>query len=121
MNDSFDYLMSRFLLNYSECENKEEIKKLSLYTQKRLSTEFRQILDKIAIEIIYDAFENEEFIRVLLLLNRVERIIIVFGLLLGMSNTEVAFLLNTNKNSVYVQKCKAIKKLKKYILDNYLF
>lgn len=111
MNDSFNYLMTKFLLNYSEMENKEEIKKLSLYTQKRLSTEFRKILDKIALEIIYDAFENEEFIRVLLSLHRVERIIIVFGLLLGMSNTEVAFLLNTNKNSVYVQA------IKKYILD----
>ena len=36
MNDSFDYLMSRFLLNYSEGENNEEINKLGLYTQKKI-------------------------------------------------------------------------------------
>ena len=118
MNNTFDYLMSQFLLNYVEEYKGDEIEEISLYSQKRLSTEIRKILDKIAIEIVYDTFENEDLIGAVISLNRVERIIVVFSLILAMSNTEVAFLLNTNMNSVYVQKSKAIRKLKKYIIDN---
>ena len=121
MNNSFDYLMSQFLLNYAEEYKGDEIEEISLYNQKRLSTEFRKILDKIAIEIIYDTFENEDLISAVISLNRVERIIVIFSLILGMSNTEMAFLLNTNMNSVYVQKCKAIRKLKNYIIENNIF
>lgn len=121
MNDSFDYLMSKFLFNYCKGDNAQDITEINLYNDKRISDEFRKILDKIALKIIYSSFESEDFIQAIILLNRIERIIVVFGVILGMSNSELAFLLNTNKNSVYVQKCKAIKKLKKYITDNYLF
>lgn len=121
MNNSFDYLMSQFLLNYAEEYKGDEIEEISLYSQKRLSTEFRKILDKIAIEIVYDTFENEDLIIAVISLNRVERIIVIFSLILGMSNTEVAFLLNTNMNSIYVQKCKAIRKLRNYIIENNIF
>ena len=119
MNNSFDYLMSKFLLDYSENDN--DNKNLEIYEGEDISKEFRKILDKIAVEIIYDTFENEELISAVLSLNRVERIIVVFGLILGMSNMEVAFLVNTNMNSIYVQKCKAIRKLKKYIIENDIF
>jgi len=118
MNNSFDYLMSEFLLNYGMKNNTEELAEICLYSQKRISEEFRKILDKISIEIIYDTFESEDLIAGVISLNRVERIILVFTLILGMNNMEIAFLLNTNKNSIYVQKCKAIKKLKNYILEN---
>lgn len=110
MNNSFDYLISKFLLNYSEKDN--ELPKIP-YSNEYVSREFRKILDKIAIEIVYDSFENEDMIQAVLSLNRIERIISVFSLILGMTNSEIAFLLNTNMNSMYVQKCKALKKLKK--------
>lgn len=116
MNNSFDYLISKFLLNYSEKDNESLMG--FIYDAEYVSREFRKILDKIAIEIVYDSFENEDMIQAVLSLNRIERIIAVFSLILGMSNTEIAFLLNTNMNSLYVQKSKALKKLKKYIIDN---
>ena len=119
MNNSFDYLISRFLLNYSESNN--EVQTELPYSNEYISREFRKILDKIAIEIVYDTFENEDLISAVISLNRVERIIVIFSLILGMSNTEMAFLLNTNMNSVYVQKCKAIRKLKNYIIENNIF
>lgn len=46
-------------------------------------------------------------------LARIERIIIVFYYVCGMKLSEIAFLLETDINSVYVQKCTAIKRLKK--------
>jgi hypothetical protein len=116
MNNSFDYLISKFLINYSEKD--EEIQLELQYDKEDISREFRKILDKIAVEIVYDSFENEDMIQAVLSLNRIERIISVFSLILGMSNSEIAFLLNSNMNSLYVQKSKAIKKFKKYIIDH---
>ena len=46
MNNSFDYLISKFLLNYSEKDN--ELPKIP-YSNEYVSREFRKILDKIAI------------------------------------------------------------------------
>ena len=98
MNNSFDYLISKFLLNYSEKDNESSTE--IIYDNEYISREFRKILDKIAVEIIYDSFENEDMIQAVLSLNRIERIISVFSLILGMSNSEIAFLLNTNMNSM---------------------
>ena len=120
MNNSFDYLISKFLVNYSEKD--EEIQLEFQYDKEDISRKFRKILDQIAVEIVYDSFENEDMIQAVLSLNRIVRIISAFSLILGMSNAEIAFLLNSNMNSLYVQKSKAIKKLKKYIIDhNVLF
>ena len=120
MNNAFDYIMGKFLLNVTEKQAQEDINIL-VYNQKEVSNEFRKILDRIAIEIVYTRFENEGLIQAILSLNRMERIIVVYGLILGMNNSEVAYLLNTNLNSTGVQKCKAIKKLKTYIKNNNVF
>jgi hypothetical protein len=46
MNNSFDYLISKFLINYSEKD--EEIQLELQYDKEDISREFRKILDKIA-------------------------------------------------------------------------
>ena len=46
MNNSFDYLISKFLLNYSEKDNESLME--FIYDDEYVSREFRKILDKIA-------------------------------------------------------------------------
>lgn len=60
--------------------------------------------------------ESEMLMQALLELARVERIIIVLHFLCGMELSEIAYLLETDLNSIYVQKCTTIKHLKKILM-----
>ncbi|GEM_PF-880545 len=75
-------------------------------------SEFRKILDRMSIELIHTTFDNEKLLETMLSLSRIERIIIVFNIILGMEVSEIAYLLNITLDSVYTQKCKALKKLR---------
>ena len=78
-------------------------------------SEFRKILDRMSIELIHTTFDNEKLLETMLSLSRIERIIIVFNIIniiLGMEVSEIACLLNITPDSVYTQKCKALKKLR---------
>lgn len=79
-----------------------------------VSKEFKKILDKIAINIIYETFENKELIHLFLKLSKSERIILVFNIVLEMDLLEISYLLSTNIDNVYSQKSKALKKLKNF-------
>lgn len=74
--------------------------------------EYRKILDKVAIGLIYDTFENEKYIAALLKLNKVERIIVAFNVILEMELAEIAYLIDTSIESTYTQKGTALKRLK---------
>lgn len=74
--------------------------------------EYRKILDKVAIGLIYDTFENEKYIDAMLKLNKVERIIVAFNIILEMELSEIAYLLDTSIDSTYTQKSTALKRLK---------
>lgn len=120
MSNSFDVFLEQILLSepnyksdfYDECV---------FYNQRELSKEFRKILDKIALEVLYDRFENEKMIQAILELTRAERIIVIFHIILGMTNEETAFLLDADISSFYVYKSRAFHKLKKHIEQNDLF
>lgn len=75
-------------------------------------SEFRKILDRMSIELIHTTFDNEKLLETMLSLSRMERIIIVFNIILGMEVSEIAYLLNITPDSVYTQKCNALKKLR---------
>ena len=75
-------------------------------------SEYRKILDKVAIGLIYDTFENEKYIAAMLKLNKVERIIVAFNIILEMELSEIAYLLDTSLESTYTQKGTALKRLK---------
>ncbi len=75
--------------------------------------EYRKILDKVAIGLIYDTFENEKYIAAMLKLNKVERIIVSFNVILEMELSEIAYLLDASIESTYTQKGTALKRLKK--------
>ena len=61
----------------------------------------------MSIELIHTTFDNEKLLETMLSLSRIERIIIVFNIILGMEVSEIAYLLNITPDSVYTQKCKA--------------
>lgn len=114
MRNFFEILMKQLLLCSEEGYGTENSDLYSIDDGK-VKSEFRKILDKLVINIIERTFENETLISALLRLARIERIIIILHFICGMSLSEIVYLLDTNLNSVYVQKCTAIKHLKKLL------
>lgn len=111
MQNYFEFLMKQLLSYIKNCNQTKEF--VTEYIEKKqIKLEFRKILDKLVINIIESNFENETLIQALLELARVERIIIVFHFVCCIRPSEIAYLLETYLNSVYVQKCTAIKHLK---------
>lgn len=111
MRNYFEFLMEQLLAcskDYNQTKEPvvEEIK------GKQVKLEFRKILDKLAINIIEANFENETLIQALMELARIERIIVVLHYVCGIRLPEIAYLLGTDLNGIYVQKCTAIKHLK---------
>lgn len=91
-------------------QNNEHENNLNLsFTEKDLSIESRKIFDKIAIHILYYTIDNSIIIEALLKLSKIERIIIILNVLNDITLLEIAFLLDTNMNSLYVQKNSALK------------
>lgn len=86
-----------------------------IITQKELTCECRKIFDKMAIHITLSTFENRSIIDAVLKLPRLERIIIIFNVVGEFALIEIAQLLGSNLNSVYVQKHSALKKLRQAI------
>ena len=111
MRNYFEFLMEQ-LLSCSKNYNQTKEPVVEEIEEKQVKLEFRKILDKLVINTIEANFEKETLIQALLELARVERIIIVFHFVCGIRLSEIAYLLETDLNSVYVQKCTAIKHLK---------
>ncbi len=111
MRDYFEFLMEQLLsCGKDYCETNESVS--YNIDDKQIKLEFRKILDKLVINIMKANFENETLIQAILELARIERIIIVLYFVCGMRLSEIAYLLETDLNSVYVQKCTAIRHLK---------
>lgn len=115
MRNYLDILLEE-LLSCSRLSRDCIEKDLHTISQKQIKFEFRKILDKLAVNIIENNLENEMLMQALLELARVERIIVVLHFLCGMKLSEIAYLLETFLNSIYVQKCTAIKHLKKILM-----
>ena len=110
MRDYFEFLMKQLLSYNKNCNQTETV--FEEIEEKQVKLEFRKILDKLVINIIETNFENEMLIQALLELARIERIIIVLHFVCGICLSEIAYLLDSDLNSIYVQKCTAIKHLK---------
>ena len=80
--------------------------------QIKVTQEYRKILDKVAIGMIYNTFENEKLIDAMLKLTRLERIIVAFNIIAEMELSEIAFLADISLDSTYSQKYTALKRLK---------
>lgn len=114
MCNEFEYVIHRTLmLSDVKHEFREETEPI-----KSLEFEYRNFLDRFAIDSIVRSFENSEIIKALLVLPRVERIILAFQYIFDMEIYEIANILDADIRSIYVQKGTAIKKLKKEFEHN---
>ena len=98
-----------FIQNY---KSKQTLEEKVCNEQIKVTSEYRKILDKVAIRIIYDTFENEKIIDAMMELARLQRIILTFNIIAEIELPEIAFLLDTSLESTYAQKSTALKKLK---------
>lgn len=114
MSGNFEILFNELTSKNSLHNN--YIKSYSLkLSSKELKKECRRVLDKIAITVIENDFEDERLIQAVLSLARIERIIIVLNIIFQINLTEIAFLLGSDYKSLKVQKCTALKKLRNSI------
>nr|WP_317359442.1 hypothetical protein [uncultured Tyzzerella sp.] len=112
MKSNFENILKQlFIDRYGDKKECELDKNIEI---EDVSKEFKNILDKIAISMIYDSFENENIIHIFLKLSKSERIILAFNIILEMDLLEISYLLDTNISNVYTQKSRALKKLKKF-------
>ena len=115
MKDKFDRFLEILLSEYSQINSAENLSaELDVYS-KEIDKEFKLILDRMAKELIGVTFENERLVKALLKLSRIERIIIVFHIVLGMTLSEISVLLNISPDNVYARKYRALKLLYKYM------
>lgn len=115
MKDKFDTFLEILLSEYSIVDFVDGAPKQEDIYSKEIDKEFKEILDRMAKEIINVTFENERLVKALLKLSAIERIIIVFHIVLDMTLTEISVLLNISQDNVYARKYRAIKLLYKYM------
>lgn len=117
MKDKFDRFLEILLSEYSLINSVEDLPtELEVYS-KEIDKEFKLILDRMAKELIGVTFENERLVKALLKLSRIERIIIVFHIVLGMTLSEISVLINISPDNVYARKYRALNLLRKFMND----
>lgn len=115
MKDKFDTFLEILLAEYSSINFVDDFPKESDIYSKEIDKEFKAILDRMSKELINVTFENERLINALLKLSVIERIIIVFHIILGMTLTEISVLLNISPDNVYARKYRALNLLRKFM------
>lgn len=89
-------------------DNDEDI----IITEKEMENTYKKIIDKLAHNIFFAAVGNELLLEVFEKLSRLERIIVVFNIMLDYSSADIAMLAGSTPDSIYSQKSKALKKLR---------
>lgn len=120
MNNYFENIFKRAFLKSMVHTHREISADLSKLDNKDITREYRKILDKVAIGMINESFENEKIIKSMMMLSTLERVIVAFHTILEMDLGEISILLNSTPESVYSQKSKALKKLKNALKDENL-
>lgn len=89
------------------------------FTEREITLESRKVIDKIAVTMLRTEIDNAIIINGLLKLSKMERIIIVLNIMNDIALFEIAFLLNANMNSIYVQKKSALEKLRRELSEHF--
>lgn len=108
MTEHCKYILDNIFLIIVECN---KTTKCSRVCKKQ----YREILDNISTNIITDSFENESVIKAIMKLSVLERVVIVFYFILDFNLTEISIAIHATPASVYSQKSKAIKKMRKIL------
>ena len=103
--------MRYIIINWYD-KNKTAFTDTVTLTDKEIKKGCKKIFDKLVIRIIINELENEVIISAILNLHELERIVIVLNIIGGLTAGEIAYLLGTSANNIYVQKNKALKKLR---------
>ena len=117
MQNKFDAFLEILLSEYSSIDFVDDFPTKTEIYSKEVDKEFKNILDRMAKELICITFENERLVKALMKLSVIERIIIVFHIILGMTLTEISVLLNISQDNVYARKYRALNLLRKYMND----
>ena len=120
MYSYFEDIFKRAFLKSIVHTHREISADLSKFDDKDITREYRKILDKVAIGMINETFENEKIIKSMMMLSTLERVISAFQTILDMELGEISILLDSTPESVYSQKSKALKKLKNALKDENL-
>jgi len=110
----FDNLIKYVVLmsiNVPDKDGGRNESKLTL-TWEELQKSYVRIIDKLVIKIFENNIESELLNAALHKLSPIQRKILLLCVLHDFSTESTAYLLSTSKNNVYVQKCKALKRLK---------
>ena len=75
----------------------------------------KDFLDYLSKEIIHKTFHDDKLIIALLKLSSIERIIIVFHIVLEMELVEISYLLGVSLENVYSRKYRGLNFLRKYL------
>ncbi len=103
--------MKYIIINWYD-KNKTDFDVSVPLTEKEIEKDCKKIFDKLVVRIIISELENEVIISAILNLHKIERIVIVLNIIGGLTAGEIAYLLGTSANNIYVQKNKALKKLR---------
>ena len=107
------YIITDWCIKEKDCEIRDYV-----FSDKELTIESRKLVDKIAITMLYNEIDNAIIINCILKLSKIERIVVILNILNDIALFEIAFLVDTSLNSIYVQKKNALNKLRKE-LDEY--
>ena len=103
--------MQYIIINWYD-KNKTDFADSVPLTEKEIKKGCKKIFDKLVVRIIINELKNEMVISAILNLHEIERIVIVLNIIGGLTAGEIAYLLGTSANNIYVQKNKALKKLR---------
>lgn len=118
MSNKFNFLFEAISKSCSS-ENASELQgKTFEINEKEIDQEFRLILDRMSVELIHNTFDNQRLANALMKLSSIERIIIVFHIVLGMDMIEISYLLNISAENVYARKYRGLNLLRKYMNDD---
>ncbi len=109
MCNEFEYILVKSLMSSERRRDNEQV----TMPIKNLNFEYRNFLDRFAVDSIVKTFDDILIVNALLVLPRVERIILTFKYIFNMEIYEIANILDVDIRTIYVQKGTAIRRLKR--------
>ena len=103
-----------FIKSISEkrIDNKKNVDTSNI-DDKEIEAVYNALIDKLVHNIFFETVGDEVLITAFMKLSRLEKIIVVFNIMLDYDASDVADIMNTTSQSVHTQKYKALRKLRK--------
>lgn len=83
--------------------------------EEEMNSVYNKIIDGLVHNIFFETIGDELLLKAFEKLPRLEKIIVVFNIMLNYSPSEVAVIANTTPTSIHAQKYKALQRLRKAI------